>query len=1029
MTDQQKIYFEKLYQKRNNTATTLMNDFAVGNMWDSVVQKYSDQAHFIYELLQNADDSKATKSAFELTNEGLYFKHNGINPFWISKPETEKEDQEKNQLGDINAITAVAQSNKDQSSIGKFGVGFKAVFQYTETPHIYDPNFCFKIERFIVPVKLENDLQGRETGETVFYFPFDKEGMPAEKAYSDILEKLKKLVYPTLFLANLQEVSWRTDNESGAYLKETKDESTACQTLELLQEVDSNISNERIILFTRSIENQNHTYSIGYLLDEKGKLTQKNIPAFCFFPTKETTNLNFIIHAPFLLTDSREGIKQYESHNTEMVNLLAQLAADSLLILKDLKLIDDDIIKIIPYEQPAEFFKPFYEKIKEKLQTEDILPSLNGEYAKKENAYWADTPNLTGLFSNEQLAQLVGKPEAKWVFTSIDRRSVKEITEYIDGGSEASWNKKDPNLIKSNLDLENKLAGMINADFIRKQSLDWLHTFYEYLSERKSYQEKFKTKSIFLDTEGNAVAAFEEKGKELHEILFLPTDDTNSPYKTIHLELLKNEKSKEFIKNFGIKKPSLKDEIYYHILPLYEDGGEIDAETHFKHFKKVFKYWKEEGRPEDIIDLTKDKEFVFYSTMTDGNSYRDKADEIYYPSDDLQKYFSQKPDTKFVDLGDYYKFITDENDRKLLKQFLLKLGVSELPRILEREITDSDQKNKIIEKYNGENLITRSAGRSGQGTFDKLIDGCKEILEKEIINEESEILWSFLILLAREHQNLNQELTGKNKYFRNSQKYQYFEATTLTLLKNTKWLLSNNGECVAPHEITINELAEGYERNKELEELLGFRPLAVLTEEQQKLKFLEENNIDLDELKEFKAWKERQTTTHTSSGGSYSSGGYSSGVDNNEEYNNENSEQTPTDKTIRKIKEIITENQHQGIADQISNDDNGNNEEETDEDVYTKPSIDFEKKKKQLGDKTAAEIEKLTTIEELTRIAAESKKYSFMWVKALLKLEMLESAESTASKNKEISIKFGKVELEQGTTKTLILSITAQGCE
>jgi len=214
MTEEQKNWFDKLHQRRRNTATTLMEDFAISNMWNSVIEKYSDQAHFIYELLQNANDAKATKSSFQLTTEGLYFKHNGTKNFWVSNPDNEKQDQQNNKLGDINAITAVAQSNKkDQSTIGKFGVGFKAVFQYTETPHVYDPNFQFKISKYIVPIKLDKDLTDRHKNETIFYFPFDKQEtdengnlkMSKEKAYSDILEKLKKLVYPTLFLSDLQE--------------------------------------------------------------------------------------------------------------------------------------------------------------------------------------------------------------------------------------------------------------------------------------------------------------------------------------------------------------------------------------------------------------------------------------------------------------------------------------------------------------------------------------------------------------------------------------------------------------------------------------------------------------------------------------------------------------------------------------------------------------------------------------------------------------------------------------------------------
>mgnify|MGYP001074437346 CR=1 FL=1 len=327
---------------------------------------------------------------FVLREDGLYFTHNGKRHFWVSDPDNEKSDQQNNKLGDINAIIAVAQSNKrEHTTIGKFGVGFKSVFQYTETPHIYDPNFQFKIEKFIVPVKLENDLPNRQDDETVFYFPFNKPDMPKERAYSDILEKLKTLVFPTLFLPILQEVAWCASNEKGSYtkrsLKKEQKEDITYEQIELYRQIGANKTTERLYLFSRPInENQNLIYSIGYFLDEKGKLIPKQFPAFCYFPTKETTGLNFILHAPFLLTDSRESIHRSKEHNTEMIDLLSQLAADSLLIHKDLKLINDDITEIIPYKMPVAdgFFAPFHHKIKQKLDKEKILPAKD-EYVRK----------------------------------------------------------------------------------------------------------------------------------------------------------------------------------------------------------------------------------------------------------------------------------------------------------------------------------------------------------------------------------------------------------------------------------------------------------------------------------------------------------------------------------------------------------------------------------------------------------------------------------------------------------------------
>lgn len=743
MTAQEQIWFNDLYQIRNNDATTLMKTFSMRNMWKSIVEKYSGQAHFIYELLQNSDDAKATESSFELTIHGLYFRHNGKRLFGISNPAIEEEDQQNNRLGDINAITAVAQSNKEDHSIGKFGVGFKAVFQYTETPHIYDPNFQFKIRNFIVPEQLPKDLPNRKKDETVFYFPFDKkEKMPAETAYSDILEKLKKLVYPTLFLSNLQKVEWKAINETGEYtkkiLKSKEVNNITYEEIELYQQIGQQKIKEKLYLFSRFTEESKLRYSIGYFLNEERKLIPKVFPAFCFFPTKEATNLNFIVHAPFLLNHSREGILRSQKHNEEMVELLAELAADSLLILKDLKLIDDNIINIIPYKEPQkdDLFAPFYSEIKEKLQTQELLPAKGGTFASKDNAYWAVSPEITELFSNQQLAQLVSDANAKWVFSSISRTESTEIRDYIDGGSERVWEKKEANLIKAHLDFET-IIKLITPGFINVQSNNWLHIFYEYLAERESYHKFCKTTAIFKDTNANAVPAFAQQGKDFHEILFLPSGTLNTTYRTIHPNLLKNGKSKDFFKKFGIKEPNEKDVIYNVILPLYEgEVGVVDKKAHFIMF---FNYWKKYGCPEDFITLIKDCFFISCKTIKDEiTSYGyGKGNEIYYPSKKLEEYFETKPSTYFVDLPSYSDKIGEQD----LKDFLLKLGVSELPRISNEEITCELKKQNLGLKESSRGYSYRNT------TTDVIIDGCKEILTEIITKEDADksvLLWNYL---------------------------------------------------------------------------------------------------------------------------------------------------------------------------------------------------------------------------------------------------------------------------------------------
>src|SRR5688572_16241259 len=91
---------------------------------------YPDQAHFIFELLQNAEDAKATKATFTLLKGGCRFVHNG------------RDFSEEN----VRSITGINNSTKSKSAdqIGQFGIGFKSVFVYTLEPVIYSGNFSFR---------------------------------------------------------------------------------------------------------------------------------------------------------------------------------------------------------------------------------------------------------------------------------------------------------------------------------------------------------------------------------------------------------------------------------------------------------------------------------------------------------------------------------------------------------------------------------------------------------------------------------------------------------------------------------------------------------------------------------------------------------------------------------------------------------------------------------------------------------------------------------------------------------------------
>lgn len=490
----QAAYFSKLSEEMAKLAASLESHRMRG-VKNSVVEKYSDQAHFIYELLQNADDAKATEARFELFENKVIFGHNGTKRFSVSNPDTEEEDQKTGALGDINSIVSIGLSSKtDKATIGKFGVGFKAVFQYTDTPHIYDPGVFFKIERFIVPSLLESDYPGRRKGETLFVFPFDPEKRCFQEAYDDISEKFLTLDYPILFLKNLKKIECRFSEINVSYEKNIEgirhfdDISADLLTLQKKHVgEDHKTSKDTLWRFSRK-NGEGQTYSVGFFLDDDCCLIPKKHSAFCFFPTKEATGLNFIIHGPFLLTDSREGIRAGVRHNEDMVSLLAELAADALPCLKEIgiqkgvQLIDDNILDIIPCDE-EDFsevgnkktisFKPFYHEIKEALKREAIIPTYDG-YTTSSDAYWGgeDNSRLARVFSNAQLAYLTKNKDAAWAFSSIStpKYAGKNIKfEYV-------------NSLIENRVTDIRILDLIDGEFIQSQKIDWLCALYEFIS-------------------------------------------------------------------------------------------------------------------------------------------------------------------------------------------------------------------------------------------------------------------------------------------------------------------------------------------------------------------------------------------------------------------------------------------------------------------------------------------------------------------------------------------------------------------
>jgi hypothetical protein len=429
----EKKWFAALTAKRKNTVSVLQEEGMLKIFISHIVDTYRESAHFIYELFQNSDDVQATSIRFELKEGGILFAHNGKIGFSITDPAVER--QEGTTPGHINAITTFSLSTKKEdieNKIGKFGIGFKSVFQYTNTPHVYNPPYCFRIENYMIPFEVDftkDILKGDET--TAFWLPFDKKDKTATQSFEEISVKLRQLKNPMLFLRNVKKIVIKNGQEESFFTKDIEDINPgAVPNVDIIKVT---LNKDVILRFDQKLnvtdaEEQEHllSISVGFVLDKKGNISADEEYshyfryAWCFFPTTQETRMNYIVNAPFILTPNREALREGRTENKQIIVALGKLMEAAIQHLKVLGYINEEFFTTLSIPQSMSTdFRPIGDKIIDKLKNGEFIPTNAGTHITVSNAYLCNEPGLAELLSfnnNEPLRKVTGRSNAHIVF-------------------------------------------------------------------------------------------------------------------------------------------------------------------------------------------------------------------------------------------------------------------------------------------------------------------------------------------------------------------------------------------------------------------------------------------------------------------------------------------------------------------------------------------------------------------------------------------------------------------------------------
>ncbi len=461
--------------------------------WDTAVlallgHLYSERAHFIFELLQNAEDAGATEIGFELFADRLEVRHDG-RPFTVA---------------DIRGICGVGQGAKadDLTKIGKFGIGFKAVYAYTDSPRIYSSGERFRIENYVRPYAL--DPPGEPVAGTLFVFPFDHPGVSAAVAVQEISAALGSLDAETLlFLRSIERVRTGGVLIAGTVLERT---STAragtSRHIAVSTRRDAGRSTDEWLAWHRPLDALGEPgLQVEIAIRARPELGGRRLirrgtsPLVVFFATQKETFLGFLIQGPYRTTPARDNVPEEDRWNQALVHQTASLLADVLAELRDDGMLTADVLQALPLDAsrfaPGTMFRPLFESARAAVARDELIPATGGGYRTAPQVRLAGGAGLRDLLTPDLLGELCGSDgPIAFADDSITETGTPLLWRYL--RDEAGVEEVTPGTV----------AAGLTSEFLEARSDQWIGLLYGFLDEHQALWRSRRIRAISRERPG-----------------------------------------------------------------------------------------------------------------------------------------------------------------------------------------------------------------------------------------------------------------------------------------------------------------------------------------------------------------------------------------------------------------------------------------------------------------------------------------------------------------------------------------------
>ena len=554
------------------------------------ISMYSDSTHFVYEILQNADDYGATEVFFKLSENELLIEHDG-------KPFIEE---------NVRAITYFGKSTSrdDLVKTGRFGVGFKSVFAFTAMPIIISGDEHFQIYG-LYRVKEYSYPDGFSHSRTRIILPFNhaseqpdyvEDLIPQEEAYRKISTRLTTLNMNTLlFTQNIREIRWEIGGCSGHYLRDDAIKDNTRRTT-----ITDGERLRKYLVFSRVPRWKNQEYKaleIAFGMDDKEQITSAEDFLYVLFATKQETHLQFILNGPYRTNPSRETISEDDPFNLHLIKETCELMKEVLLQLRERELLTTQFLSALPNrnDKLRDFYTPLFDTIVETFNDQELVPTDDNQYASAANVLQGPAP-IREIITKEELTFFIGRSGVCWA-KGVQQNSRADAFLRCLGIEQWGWEELQETL-RDKYGWRTYSLNDAAAAWLAAREDAWLQKLYLLLAEaiRRAECSEWTLKHYRIIRVLEGGGQNHVKGSEAY---FPKRGYGNLPHIKTAILKGKNQQAEQKIYEslvaLGVSEIGDEERIDSLLETSYSDEAEpVSTQQHLQHIKTFIKWWKKE---------------------------------------------------------------------------------------------------------------------------------------------------------------------------------------------------------------------------------------------------------------------------------------------------------------------------------------------------------------------------------------------------------------------------------------------------